>query len=475
MNGTKGRRRDGRRGRRGTGISDRSKRLGPLFEDGRRAGYKQGFQAGNRDFTQPFAGTSIIIPSYNQREMLIECLDSIEAFTPQPFELIVVDDASTDGTAEAVKQRRNVRLAVHESNRGFAGAVNTGLMMAKGNTILLLNNDVLVAENWLGNMLSCLNSAPGIGAVGPVTNYIGGEQQVGVPYDAGDREGMWRFAAAHNVSCQARWRQTERLVGFCLLLNRETVQQTGYFDEGYRIGNYEDDDYIVRLRLQGLKLMIAGDAFIHHKGSVTMKGLGPQQFAETDSRNGSFFRQKWEDIYGRLATMEHPQERADGLPGTGAETLFAGGVAEAMPSGVLAQSSTGRLYWTYRKERYAAALSAGEAAELGLTPVRMSQRDLAALPLRGELQPDELKAAEQRLNVYAGQEWPPLQEGSIAELPDGRLFQIIDGKARPLISRYTAEAWGLAGRIRPASTRELALFPPGGPVLPPVQLLSAIL
>lgn len=436
------------------------------FEAGRQAGYEQGIKAGHDDFDQPFDGTSIIIPSYNQREVLLQCLENLEAHTQQPYELIVVDDASSDGTAEAISKRRRVRLAVHEQNKGFAGAVNTGLMMAKGRNVLLLNNDVLVAENWLLNMLNCLHSSPDIGAVGPVTNYIGGEQQIGVPYAPGDMAGMLSFAAANNKGNPDSWRQTDRLVGFCLLMKRETVQATGYFDEGFKVGNFEDDDWNIRLRLQGLKLMIAGDAFVHHMGSVTMKSLDNRQFAEINNSNGDFFRRKWGNIHERLQQLQ-----LQSGSGTAMRGPTGWGSGATLPSGVLAESSSGRLYWIENGARYRIGADPGFAAALGLPAVRLSQWDLKALPLGGEWTPEAARAAAAgALSPTAG-----LEEGTVAELPDGRMYQIFGGKAHLVLSRYAAEVWGLAVRSRRTEQAELDRYPEGNPVLPPAALVSALL
>lgn len=211
------------------------------YEHGYAAGYAHGIVEGKRSFGAGFEGTSIIIPTYNRKDLLAECLDRIEAHTAPPYEVIVVDNGSDDGTVDEVRRRRNrVRLAVHPQNLGFARAVNTGLMMAKGQTIVLLNNDVLVTERWLDQLLGCLKLT-GAAAVGPVTNYIGGDQQIDVPYE--DVAEVPAFAAAYNAPDPRKWREVNRLVGFCLLFPRSTLEQAGYFDEGYVIGNYEDDDW----------------------------------------------------------------------------------------------------------------------------------------------------------------------------------------------------------------------------------------
>ncbi|GGA35804.1 glycosyltransferase family 2 protein [Paenibacillus physcomitrellae] len=451
-----------------------------IFEEGWKAGYERGRQAGYDDFEQVFEGTSIIIPTFNQKEMLLQCLDRIEAFTPQPYEVIVVDDASADGTAEALRPYRKVRVAVHDGNKGFAGSINTGLMLAKGRTVLLLNNDVFVTERWLANMLDCLESSPDIGAVGPVTNYIGGEQQIDVPYQ--DLQDLDRFAEARNQTDRSKWRETERLVGFCLLMKRETAHQTGYLDEGYRLGNYEDDDWIIRLRLQGLKLMIAGDAFVHHFGSVTMKSLDTREYLETNEQNRQLFNRKWGSIHEYLARDSSRRSQA-GLQGCSSY--------EGIPAKVVAESGTGHLYWLQDGMKF--RISAGGAYD-GLAysgpKVRVSQRDLRNLPYAGEWTLEQAEAVMSELAVppdpqvdQVAQAAPlsstpetavsiPYKEGAVIELPEGGLFQIDRGTARPILTRYTVEIWGLERRIVRGSAEQLAAYPEGALVLPPVILLS---
>ncbi|GAF08677.1 glycosyltransferase family 2 protein [Paenibacillus pini] len=262
------------------------------FQHGYERGYTSGVNQGVESFAEPFHGTSIIIPTYNQADYLIQCITSIEAHTTDPYEIIVVDNGSSDHTGQYLQQRvGQIRFKQLETNRGFAGGVNQGLMMAKGDSIVILNNDTLVTPRWLSNMLRCLYSDSTIGVVGPVTNYISGEQQIQVPYDAVPQ--MWAFAEQHNVPDESRWSKADRLVGYCLLFRRELLKSTGYFDEGFEIGNYEDEDWMIRVRLSGRELVIAGDTFIHHYGSVSMKNLGQQKFEVVHEQNGTFYEQKW--------------------------------------------------------------------------------------------------------------------------------------------------------------------------------------
>lgn len=427
-----------------------------LFDQGYQAGYRKGRAAGYEDFEKRFEGTSIIIPTFNKKQLLLQCLDSIEAYTSFPYEVIVVDDASSDGTTDALRSRRRIRLSVHAENRGFAASVNTGLMMAKGHTVLVLNNDVLVTENWLSNMLDCLNSAPDIGAVGPVTNYIGSEQQIEVPYQ--EIAEMWGFAAAYNRKDPQRWRRTDRLAGFCLLMRRETVMRTGYFDEGYRVGNYEDDDWMIRLRLQGLKLMIAGDTFIHHFGSQTMNSLDQRDLSAINRENRDYFHQKWGSVYERPEQLEGLEAAADFRP-------------ESCPVQVLVSSGTGTIYWLEQGQRFRIkeADAAVLAAELSaLCIVRLSQFTLRGIPLGGEWDLPEAKLALAKVWSTTDQ----LDEGSVMKLPDGPWYQLDRGAVRRFWTPHTAEAWGLAHRARSVSPEVCAAYPEGPPVLPPTRLRS---
>lgn len=451
-----------------------------LFEKGYKAGYARGKTAGYEDFGQLFDGTSIIIPTYNKKDLLLQCLDSIEAHTPFPYELIVVDDGSDDGTPEALQRRRRIRVAVHERNRGFAGAVNTGLLMAKGKTVLILNNDVIVTEHWLENMLTCLHSSPDIGAVGPVTNYIGGEQQIETQYS--DLTSMREFAASRNRPDQAKWKDTERLVGFCLLLRRDVVQKIGFFDEGFRVGNYEDDDWSVRLRLLGWRLVIAGDSFIHHLGSETMRSLDGRILERIEQENNAYFHLKWGQVHERLRQIERKRkERGGQAPAastaTTASTAFTAFTdqaprTEGCPVQVFVSSGSGHLYWIDRGMRY--RIKNAKPADLhalhpSATTARLSRQTLGALPLGGEWEmPEAVRAWSE-----AWREDRPIAEGAVVRAPDGRLFQIDQGAARLIWSEYAAEAWGLNNRARAVTAEELAAYPEGWPVLPPVRYHSA--
>jgi FkbM family methyltransferase len=236
--------------------------------------------------------TSIIIPVHNQLAYTRRCLESIRRHTDEPYELIVVDNGSTDGTADYLRAQPDVTLIENRTNAGFPAACNQGIRAATGQQILLLNNDTLVTPCWLRRLLRALYAAPEVGLAGPCSNLVSGPQQVPVAYDE-DLEGLdgfaWDWGKAHNRQLQ----DTDRLVGFCLLFRREVVDKVGLLDERFGIGNFEDDDYCRRALRAGYRLVIARDAFIHHFGGRTFVGSGVD-YGTLLATNRELYRQKWQ-------------------------------------------------------------------------------------------------------------------------------------------------------------------------------------
>lgn len=126
--------------------------------------------------------TSIILLTYNELAYTQACIESIRRNTAQPYELIVVDNGSADGTRAWLAQQPDIQLIANETNLGFAKGANQGLQTATGVNLLLLNNDTVVTAGWLRRLLTHLHAAPSVGLVGPVSNCVSGPQQIPVPY-----------------------------------------------------------------------------------------------------------------------------------------------------------------------------------------------------------------------------------------------------------------------------------------------------
>lgn len=419
------------------------------FDIGHTHGTSLGLEKGKESFASGFEGTSIVIPSYNQQQYLADCIESIGKYTPEPHEIIVVDNGSTDGTADYLRslKKRTVRYKICERNLGFAGGVNQGLMMARGATLMFLNNDTIVTENWLSNQLACLYGKERAGLVGPMTNYISGEQLIGTSYRS--TEEMHRFAQTFNRRDPSKWNVTSRLTGFCVLMRRDVFHRIGYLDEGFEIGNCEDDDYGFRNRLLGLDLVIAKDTFVHHVGSTTIKTLTPAQFEEMYARNLAFYSEKWGDTHALLQEVSgHFQ--GDALA-----------VNDYYPSHITVKGTSPTVYWVEQGVRRPLEQSDGVRA------TRLSQVELKNWPAGAPISSAEWNARQAALMAAAGPE-EPLAEGDLALTPDGKLHQHRGGKLHRIVSSWVSEVWNLNRyRVRTLAESEAAAYATGLPVIAP--------
>ena len=239
--------------------------------------------------------TSIIILAFNEIEYTKKCVKSIRKHTPEPHEIIFVDNGSTDGTVKWLKtltqENKNYKLIENKQNLGFAKGCNQGIEASRGEFILLLNNDVVVAEGWLSGLLDCLQHAPDAGIVGPMTNNISGPQQVNDDaYRSVDY--LDKYAAQFREKYRHRRIPLRRIVGFCMLFKRALAEQIGMLDESFGTGNFEDDDFCLRAALAGYKNYIAGDVFIHHYGSRSFIG-NKIDYSAAMSGNRKIIEKKW--------------------------------------------------------------------------------------------------------------------------------------------------------------------------------------
>ncbi len=240
-----------------------------------------------------FALASIVIVTHNSSRYIDRCLGSILRSASYPnFEIIVVDNASTDGTADILKRyAERIKVEALGQNRGFAAGNNIAARLAKGEYLILLNADTLVTPGWLGRLLWHLEHDSSIGLLCAVTNFAGNEAKISSQYS--DETSMEKFAA--QLATRTRHRTTELTMAplFCGAIRRDLYLELQGLDESYGIGMFEDDDLSASVRDRGLRIVAVEDCFVHHFGQGSFSQLVPKEYNEVFENNRKRFEQKW--------------------------------------------------------------------------------------------------------------------------------------------------------------------------------------
>ncbi len=252
---------------------------------------------------------SIIILTFNALEYTRKCVNSIRKNTRYPYEIIFVDNASGDGTVkylqELVEENENYKLIRNEVNKGFAAGNNQGVAAAEGKYVLMLNNDVLVGEGWLEGLVSAYEKNEAIGLIGPITNRASGRQMLtNIPYEE-ERE-FYPFAKKIMDLNRDRITPRRRIAGLAMLSSRKIYREIGGFDEAFGLGNFEDDDFCLKISARGYAIMVHEGVYIHHFGSRTFKA-NKMDYSGSLKEKGKKFAEKWPAVnYRELLELENP-------------------------------------------------------------------------------------------------------------------------------------------------------------------------
>ena len=249
------------------------------------------------DWSSDEPEASVVVVTHNNLPFLRICAESVLAAAERSCELIVVDNASTDGTrgylTRLAVRNANVRILVNAYNRGFAAGCNEGAAVAAGDLLVLLNDDTAVCRGWLQRLAAHLKPT-GVGMVGPTTNRTGNEAQIDIDYRTwGD---LVRFADTRAERHAGSAFDIPTLTMFCVAMHRETYEHVGPLDERFETGLLEDDDYSRRVRESGFHLLCAADAFVHHFGETSFgKLVASGEYARVLKANQARFEEKWQE------------------------------------------------------------------------------------------------------------------------------------------------------------------------------------
>ncbi len=258
---------------------------------------------------------SVIIVSRNTRELLRRCLVSVErslAGSGWDWETIVVDNASTDGTAALVREAfPHVRLIESGGNRGFAAANNRGLREARGRAFLLLNPDAEAVGNALPALLRELEADPALGLLGPALR-----RPDGTPEESRRRFPTRLTPFLESTLIQRYWRDNrplrryyladrpagrrqdvDWLVGACLLARRAAVERAGGLDEAFFMYS-EDLEWCARLRRDGWRIAYEPAATVIHHGGASSAQAAARRHIDFNTSKVLFYRRRYGRLFG---------------------------------------------------------------------------------------------------------------------------------------------------------------------------------
>ena len=251
---------------------------------------------------------SIIIPVYNKLAYTAACLRSLAAEAgPTPFEVIVVDDCSSDGSADFLAECAGVVVVRNAENSGFIASCNAGAAKARGDYLVFLNNDTTVTSGWLEALLATFTDFSEVGIAGARLVYPDGRLQEAGGIIFSDGSG-WNYGREqspdepqYNFAAEADY-----VSGACLAVPRELFEALGGFDRHYAPAYYEDTDLCFRVRQQDLRVYCQpACTIVHHEGvsSGTDESSGTKRYQAV---NREKFRARWQE-----ALAAQPPHRID--------------------------------------------------------------------------------------------------------------------------------------------------------------------
>jgi hypothetical protein len=208
---------------------------------------------------------SIVITTYNKKRDVLKCVRSLKELNYQNYEIIVVDNGSTDGTSEAIRQDfPDVKLITGDKNLGVTGGQNLGIKHSNGEYIFFFDHDLIASRNILSELVVVMQGDSDIGLAGPIIYYYGDPNRVWAAGTSIDlTTGKVSFNAVGQTDRGQFFRAMEVQVLPIYMVRREVFNRIGLFDDIYFLV-YEDTDFCIRAKRAGYRIVCVPEAKVWH-------------------------------------------------------------------------------------------------------------------------------------------------------------------------------------------------------------------
>lgn len=263
-------------------------------------------ETNGKKLTKSFGGKiTIIVLNYNTKRSVQNCIDSIKVNTTGiDYELIVIDNGSTDGSVEYLKAVSGIRVIFNGSNVGVSKGWNQGIAVSDPNSdIVVLNSDIVTVQNWLKTLNRVAYEDSNIGVVGCRIKGLGAQKNyilhtgAMIQRNGMGQENEWGIPLVDYGQCQVN-KKAQIVVGACMYLKRELLDTIGVFDERYTPAYFEDSDMCLKIANAGYKVCYCGEVTLLHEHGTTSKtnSINVSHLLETNRKK---FTDKWQSYLNK--------------------------------------------------------------------------------------------------------------------------------------------------------------------------------
>jgi len=248
----------------------------------------------------------IIVLTWNGKQIIKNFVESFFAYTTVPSRLIIIDNASHDGTDEYLAKlkgtdRIKLEIVLNKENKGFVRGMNQGIEISDAPYVCLANNDLIFTKGWLEELISIFEKNKQIGLLNPNSNNLGAKPR--------RDESFEKFSQRLNQNYKGVFCEMPFCVGFCLFIRREVIEKIGGLSQEFSPFFFEDTDYSLKAQKAGYLVGVAKGSYVWHKEHASFKEIGNKKEGFfCNSR--AIFRKKW----GKILRIAWVLNREEELP-----------------------------------------------------------------------------------------------------------------------------------------------------------------